>query len=55
MVFVETSAWFAYAVLTDPNHAAVSKWFASCAEAVVTTDYCLYSPPPPVPASAPRA
>lgn len=41
MIFVDTSAWFAYAVPTDPNHQRVSNWFASNQEQVVTTDYCV--------------
>jgi len=41
MVFVDTSAWFAFFVPTDPNHQRVLHWFATSSERLVTTDYCI--------------
>jgi hypothetical protein len=39
MVFVDTGAWFAAAVPSDPDHAAASRWLAGNAEPLLTTDY----------------
>jgi len=41
MVFVDTSAWFALFVRTDPYHQRVRDWFAANREPVLTTDYCV--------------
>ncbi len=41
MIFVDTSAWFAYSVPTDHNHQRIFDWFASNRKQVVTTDYCV--------------
>jgi predicted nucleic acid-binding protein len=41
MVFVDTSAWFASFVPADPDHQRVRKWFATCIDPLVTTDYCV--------------
>jgi len=39
MIFVDTGAWFAAAVPTDPKHAAASSWLAANTEPLLTTDY----------------
>jgi predicted nucleic acid-binding protein len=39
MIFVDTGAWFAAAVPSDPEHAAASRWLAGNAETLLTTDY----------------
>jgi uncharacterized protein len=39
MVFVDTSAWYAIAVPTDPGHAAVLSWYRSNRLPIVTTDF----------------
>jgi uncharacterized protein len=39
MIFVDTGAWFAAAVPSDPNHDVASRWLAGNAEALLTTDY----------------
>lgn len=39
MVFVDTSAWFAAIVPSDPNHASAALWLAANAEVLITTDY----------------
>jgi predicted nucleic acid-binding protein len=39
MIFVDTGAWFAAAVPSDPDHAAASRWLAGNTEALLTTDY----------------
>ncbi len=41
MPFVDTSAWFAYFVPTDPDHQRVRACFRSARERLFTTDYCL--------------
>ena len=41
MVFVDTSAWFALFVPTDPDHMGVRDWLARNREPLVTTDYCI--------------
>jgi uncharacterized protein len=38
-VLVDTSAWFASFVPTDPDHAAASLWLAGNRDRLVTTDY----------------
>jgi len=39
MVFVDTSAWYAFSVPTDPAHSVVLSWLRSNRRAIVTTDY----------------
>lgn len=39
MIFVDTSAWFASVVPSDPDHQAVSIWMRQNTEALLTTDY----------------
>jgi uncharacterized protein len=41
MVFVDTSAWFAYFFPLDHEHQRVKEYFASVAGQIVTTDYCV--------------
>jgi predicted nucleic acid-binding protein len=41
MVFVDTSAWFAYFLPVDPKHQPVRRCFASLTEPIATTDYCI--------------
>jgi predicted nucleic acid-binding protein len=38
-VFVDTGAWFAAAVPSDPDHESASQFFRNCRGPVVTTDY----------------
>ena len=39
MIFVDTGAWFAASVPTDPDHAAASRWLAGNTESLLTTNY----------------
>lgn len=39
MIFVDTGAWFAATVPTDPDHPAASLWLAVNSEPLLTTDY----------------
>ena len=39
MIFVDTGAWFASVVPTDPNHAAAQAWLAANPSSLLTTDY----------------
>lgn len=41
MEFVDTSAWFAYFMPTDPHHHPVRAHFVSTATPLITTDYCI--------------
>jgi predicted nucleic acid-binding protein len=41
VVFVDTSAWFAFFVPDDPNYALVQSWFDSFKPPLLTTDYCI--------------
>ncbi len=41
MVFVDTSAWFAFFVPTDPHHGRIRNWVGTIREPVLTTDYCI--------------
>lgn len=41
MIFVDTSAWFAAVVPTDPNHSHAAQWLASNSEQLLTTDYII--------------
>src|SRR5262245_42670835 len=39
MIFVDSSAWFAYLVPSDPDHAAAFAWMAANTVRLITTDY----------------
>ncbi|MBV8858376.1 MAG: type II toxin-antitoxin system VapC family toxin [Acidobacteria bacterium] len=39
MIFVDTGAWFAVAVPSDPDHDDASRWLADNTEPLLTTDY----------------
>ena len=39
MIFVDTSAWFARVVPTDPHHPTAFQWTAANEERLITTDY----------------
>jgi predicted nucleic acid-binding protein len=39
MIFVDTGAWFAAAVPSDPDHLAASRWLVANTEPLLTTDY----------------
>ncbi len=39
MVFVDTSAWFAFFLPVDRDHQRVHTWFASSNDRLVTSDY----------------
>ena len=39
MIFVDTGAWFACVVPTDPDHKAATAWLAANASPLLTTDY----------------
>ena len=39
MIFVDTSAWFAAVVPSDPDHSEAAKWLAINQEPLLTTDY----------------
>lgn len=41
MIFVDTGAWYAWNVPSDPNHEQMHAWFASNTQRLVTTDYCV--------------
>lgn len=41
MVFVDTSAWFAFFVPSDPHHGRVRDWFDRSPQALVTSDFCI--------------
>ena len=41
MVFVDTSAWFAAVVPSDPNHHRAASWLATNSEVLITTDYII--------------
>ena len=41
MVFVDTSAWFAYFLPLDTEHDRIRGCFQSVTEPLVTTDYCI--------------
>jgi predicted nucleic acid-binding protein len=41
LVFVDTGAWFARHVPSDPDHARVKAWFDDNPEPLLTTDYCV--------------
>ena len=39
MIFVDTGAWFASIVPSDPNHSRAATWLAANEEILLTTDY----------------
>ncbi len=39
MIFVDTSAWYASVVPSDPNHAAAAAWLKENRLPLLTTDY----------------
>ena len=41
MIFVDTGAWFASFVPSDPDHAAAGAWLDANTHALVTTDYVI--------------
>ena len=41
MTFVDTGAWFAFFVPSDPAHPRVRKWLTEHPHPLVTTDYCV--------------
>lgn len=41
MIFVDTSAWFAAIVPTDPNYPHAARWLAANSEPLLTTDYVI--------------
>jgi predicted nucleic acid-binding protein len=41
MVFVDTGAWYARHVPSDPNHGRVKAWFDANEQRLLTTDYCV--------------
>ena len=41
MVFVDTGAWFARYVPSDPNHQRVTAWMRANPRRLITTDYCI--------------
>jgi uncharacterized protein len=41
MVFVDTSAWFAFFVQSDPHHSEICDLLSRGRQQLVTTDYCV--------------
>lgn len=41
MIFVDTGAWFAITVPSDPNHAQAKAWLRSNTKPLLTTDYVI--------------
>ena len=41
MVFVDTSAWFAAVVPSDPNHPLAANWLDTNSDVLITSDYIL--------------
>jgi predicted nucleic acid-binding protein len=39
MIFVDTGAWFASVVPTDPMHAKLSAWLQANTQSLITSDY----------------
>lgn len=39
MIFVDTGAWFASVVPSDPDHVAAARWLSQNGEPLLTTDY----------------
>jgi uncharacterized protein len=44
MIFVDTGAWFAAAVPSDPNHTDALRWLVGNAEPLLTTNYIVDEP-----------
>jgi hypothetical protein len=41
MIFVDTGAWYASVVPSDPNHAAAVQWLNANVEPLLTTDFVI--------------
>jgi len=41
MIFIDTTAWYARLIPSDPNHEAARKWSEQNKEAFITTDYVI--------------
>jgi uncharacterized protein len=41
MIFVDTVAWYACVVPSDPNHAAAAAWLHANHSPLLTTDYVI--------------
>ena len=41
MIFVDTGAWYASLVLTDPDHAKAVRWLTANRSPLLTTDYVI--------------
>jgi predicted nucleic acid-binding protein len=41
MVFVDTSAWFAFFLPVDVNHHRIARFVESNSQPLITTDYCI--------------
>lgn len=41
MVFVDTSAWFAFFTHSDADHVRIRKWIGERDEVLLTTDFCV--------------
>ena len=41
MIFVDTGAWFASVIISDPDHDDAVRWLAQNREPLLTTDYVL--------------
>ena len=41
MIFVDTGAWYASLVPTDPDHARAAEWLAANRSPLLTTDYVI--------------
>jgi predicted nucleic acid-binding protein len=39
MIFVDTSAWFASFIPSDPDHVAAAQWLAANKDTLLTTDF----------------
>jgi predicted nucleic acid-binding protein len=41
MIFVDTGAWFAALIPTDPDHTSAAAWLAANSSPLITTDYVI--------------
>jgi len=41
MIFVDTGAWFAFFVPSDPAHTQVREWLTEHPQPLLTTDFCV--------------
>ena len=41
MIFIDTSAWYARLIPSDPNHEAARKWSEQNQDTFITTDYVI--------------